>query len=34
MGLPAQTAGVAAWGDETHVAENRRPMENATCTVQ
>ncbi len=24
MGLPVQAASVAAWGDETHVAENRR----------
>jgi N-succinyldiaminopimelate aminotransferase len=24
MGLPAQAASVAAWGDEAHVAENRR----------
>ena len=24
MGLPVQTASIAAWGDEAHVAENRR----------
>jgi histidinol-phosphate/aromatic aminotransferase/cobyric acid decarboxylase-like protein len=34
MGLPAQAASVAAWGDDAHVAENRRPMENTACTAQ
>ena len=34
MGLPVRAASVAAWGDETHVAENRRPMENTACTAR
>jgi aspartate/methionine/tyrosine aminotransferase len=34
MGLPVQAASVAAWGDEAHVAENRRLMENTVCTVR
>ena len=32
--LGALAAGVAAWGDETHVAENRRPMENTASTAR
>jgi hypothetical protein len=31
MALPAHAASVAAWDDETNVAENRRPMENTAC---
>jgi N-succinyldiaminopimelate aminotransferase len=34
MGLPVQAASLAAWGDETYVAENRRPMENTACTAR
>jgi aspartate/methionine/tyrosine aminotransferase len=34
MGLPVQAASVATWGGETHLAENRRPMENTACTAR
>jgi hypothetical protein len=34
MGLPVQAASVAAWGEETQVAENRWPMENTACTAR
>ena len=34
MGLPVQAASVATWRGETHMAENRRPMENTACSAR
>lgn len=34
MGQPVQPDSVATWDGETHLAENRRPMENTACTAR